>query len=289
MEFVHAHKILMNTQSGFRPGHSCETSLNLVLATWKEELDTGNSVIGVFLDFKRAFETIDRTTLLEKLKNIGMGQTAVKWIEDYLRNRRQQTEYNGQTSPELHNPYGVPQGSVLGPLLFILYINDIHTSVQHCKLNLFADETLLAITAKNIPDAVDKLNQDLETLSQWLQLNKLKLNIQKTKYMILGKHNVNTQYDIHIHGESLERVSVFKYLGVTIDDKLKFHEHVKILVSKMSSKIGVLYRASKKLTRSAKLTVYKSMLKPNFEYCSTILFLCSKTDITNCKFNKTKS
>lgn len=290
MSFINTHHVLIDTQSGFRQNHSCETALNLVLATWKEDIDRGHTIISVFLDFKRAFETIDRVTLLNKLRCIGFSSSAVQWFESYLTGRRQRTEFHGQTSPEIENPYGVPQGSVLGPLLFILYINDIHTAINHCKLHLFADDTLLTISSKNITDAIAKINIDLQRLSHWLQINKLKLNINKTKYMIFGKSNVHaqTKHIIHINGEYIDRVNNFKYLGIVIDDKLKFHTHVQHIIKQIAKKIGILYRASKQLTTQARVTVYSSMLKPHFQYCSTILFLCTNCDIDKLQIQQNK-
>lgn len=289
LEYINTNDVLIATQSGFRSNHSCETSLNLVLATWKEDIDNGNSIIAVFLDFKRAFETIDRYILLHKLANIGIGPNAIKWFKDYLTDRMQATEFNGKTSKSIVNPYGVPQGSVLGPLLFILYINDIHKSIKHCKLNLFADDTLLTIASKNIEDATQKLNQDLCSLSKWLEQNKLKLNVSKTKYMFIGKKTVNrTTPVIHINSEYIEIVNSFKYLGIIIDNKLNFHEHIQHIIKQIAKKIGVLYRASKQLTKHAIQTIYNTIIKPHFQYCSTILFLCTNTDIRKLQVQQNK-
>lgn len=287
--YINNNNILLDTQSGFRTNHSCETALNIVLATWKDELNKGNVIVAVFLDFKRAFETVDRSILLVKLTRIGVDQHVLKWFDNYLSERYQTTNFNGKTSPKIVNPYGVPQGSVLGPLLFIVYINDINTAIKHCNINLFADDALLTISTKNLEDAVTKINEDLHTLSLWLAHNKLKLNTSKTKYMTIGKKTTsNTEHIIHINNEGIERVHSFKYLGIIIDTKLTFHEHVQHIVKQTAKKIGVLYRASKNLTTSAKITIYNTIIRPHFQYCSTILFLCTKSDIHKLQIQQNK-
>lgn len=161
-------------------------------------------------------------------------------------------------------------------------MNDIHTSIKHCNINLFADDTLLSISSRNINEAVQKLNIDLQSLSLWLKQNKLKLNITKTKYMIIGrKHcaNINIDQTIQIDTESIERVTNFKYLGIVIDDQLRFNTHIQHIVKQTAKKIGILYRANRQLTTRAKFYVYSSIIKPHFLYCPTILFLCKPCDI----------
>lgn len=290
MKYVNENEILLKTQSGFRANHSCETSLNLVLTTWKESIDRGDIVVAVFLDFKRAFETIDRNMLLKKLEHIGISKSTVHWFANYLNDRYQQTTFNGQTSCAIPNPYGVPQGSVLGPLLFILYINDIDTAIQYCKINLFADDTLLTFCSNNYKEAIDKINLDLSSLYKWLNQNLLKLNINKTKYMVIGKTIVNnTNLNVNIDNTTIERVTHFKYLGIIIDDKLKFNDHILYITKNTSRKIGALYRAGNKLTNHAKITMYNTMIRPHFMYCSTILFLCRNSDIDKLQVQQNKA
>lgn len=279
IKYLNETNCIVDVQSGFRKGHSCETSLNVILASWKDEIDRGNTIIAVFLDFKRAFETICRKRLLAKLKCIGFEDSALKWVENYLTDRYQQTNFNGATSTAYVNPHGVPQGSVLGPLLFIIYINDIVSAVTHCKINLFADDTLLSISSKKIPSAVNKVNSDLSNLLIWLNSNKLKLNVDKTKYMYIStRTNIDKNHIIHINGEKIDSVTQFKYLGVILDEKLCFKNHIDEIVKKMSKNISIMYRANNRLTAKAKITVYNSLFLPYINYCSTILYLCNKTD-----------
>jgi len=209
-----SNKIIINEQFGFRKNHSCETALNMIQMDWKNDIDNGNVVIAVFLDLKRAFETVDRKRLLRKLRKYGINGVELKWFESYLSERTQCTKFGGVTSAKIPTRLGVPQGSKLASELFLLYVNDIIKSVVHSKLALFADDTLVYISGKNVQEVVDKLNEDLSRVNSWLNVNKLKLNVHKTKYMILnnGKNSDLDNVCVTIDGSEIERVNEFKYL-----------------------------------------------------------------------------
>lgn len=279
-EFLESNNTLSYNQSGFRNKHSCETALNLVLANWKSELDLNKSVVGVFLDYKRAFETIDRNRLLMKLEKYGIRGVEKKWFESYLTSRSQTTVFGGGESTEILNNLGVPQGSVLGPILFVLYINDLVLNVKYCSLNLFADDTLVSVSDDNVINAVNKMNMDLDVIAKWLQLNKLKLNIPKTKFIVISnKNQENKTVKIKIEDLQLEQVSQIKYLGVIIDNKLSFRNNVDFIIKKVAKKISFLGRISSKLSTQARILVYKSIIAPHFDYCASILFLCHDGDL----------
>ncbi len=148
MEYIEKNHLLTKRQSGYRKMHSCETALNLVIVNWKEAKDNNESILCVFLDLKRAFETIDRQKLIQKLKKFGINNCALKWFESYLDGRKQVTKVNGQISRPRDNRIGIPQGSIIGAILFIIYINDMPEVLSEVAINLFADDTLLYITGK---------------------------------------------------------------------------------------------------------------------------------------------
>ncbi|XP_055842692.1 uncharacterized protein LOC129909640 [Episyrphus balteatus] len=198
------NNLLIQEQSGFRSGHSCETAINCVVWNWKRKIDCGHSIVAVFLDLKRAFETIDRQILLSKLRLYGVCHREWKWFESYLTNRSQRTSVNGVTSDAKVNNLGVPQGSVLG------------------VMKLFADDSLIYICGKNGEDMCEKLNDDLKRIDVWLKMNKLKVNVTKTKYMKFG---MNEDIDVKMDSESLICVESIKYLGCVIDRKLNLKEH----------------------------------------------------------------
>lgn len=184
-DFIEENNILSDVQSGFRKQHSCETAINLVLLNWKNLLEKEKSIVCVFLDLKRAIETIDRKILVEKLTRIGIDGVEKKWFESYLKNRVQRTKIDSTISSPLENDIGVPQGSIMGAFLFVLYINDIEAVIRHSEINLFADDAVIYIAADDITTAVELINNDLNSVAKYFKLNKLKLNINKSKSMLI--------------------------------------------------------------------------------------------------------
>lgn len=276
--FLEANDIIVDLQSGFRAKHSCETSINLILQIWKSELEQNKKVVAVFLDLARAFETLDQDLLLKKLFLYGIRGVEYKWFESYLSKRTQVTKFKNVISSPLATDIGVPQGTVLGPILFILYINDINDSVNESKLNCFADDTSISYAHKNASTAVDMVNHDLENISDWLKFNKLKLNITKTKYMIISSKSIICDNEIRIDNEVIERVNIFKYLGIIIDYQLKFKQNAEYVAKKMARKVNILARLNKQLFFWSKISIYTTTILPHIDYCSSILFLLTKED-----------
>ena len=279
MHYLNCNNLLIPEQSGYREGHSCESALNLVLAKWKEKIEAKETIFAVFLDLKRAFETISRPLLLQTLKRFGIVGTAYKWFESYLYERTQKTRFDNFDSDSIANTLGVPQGSVLGPILFIIYINDLKRVLRFCDINLFADDTVLFIAAKNPDEAVAHLNEDLHYLANWLKFKQLKLNVSKTKYLIISSANFRSPVNIEIDGETIERVNELKYLGVIIDDKLTFKSHIDNVIKKMAKKYGILCRLKNELTVGSKIQLYKSIISPHIDFCPSILFLANSTQM----------
>jgi exonuclease III len=280
LTYLKNNNLLIQEQSGYREGHSCETALNLVLAKWKENVERKDTIVAVFLDLKRAFETISRPLLLKTIKRFGFSGSAYRWFESYLSDRTQRTAFNDFVSSPVENSLGVPQGSVLGPVLFILYINDLRRVLRFCDINLFADDTVLFIAAKNLGDAVSHLNTDLRSLSRWLKYKQLKLNISKTKFMVISRNRVSEDVSVKIDDETIDRVREIKYLGVIIDDRLKFDSHIDNVIKKIAKKYGILCRLKDDLTIASKIQLYKSIISPHLEFCPSILFLANETQIS---------
>lgn len=193
MEFIESNNLLHKNQSAFRKIHSCETTINLLIQDLNESYDKDEHAIVVFIDLKRAFETIDRELLKKKLKTYGIKNRELKWFMSYLSNRKQRTKFRDEISDQIDVPIGVPQGTQLSVILFILYINDITQIPKHSKTILFADDTAMKISCKPIDQAMEQMNSDLNEISNWLNRNKLKLNINKTKWMLLSKENSNPE------------------------------------------------------------------------------------------------
>lgn len=281
--YIIQNNIIAYEQSGFRKNYSCETALNRVLNDWKKQADLGKLLICIFLDLKRAFETIDRAKLIAKLENIGIKDNERKWFESYLSNRSQKTKINDTYSDELNNNMGVPQGTVLASLLFSIYMNDICDIIEkelNLSINLRADDTEIHISTDDLNIEISKMQQILDIIQDYFKRNKLKINASKTKYMIVkSKYKFIDMRNIvlKIGDENIECVHDIKYLGVIIDDQLKFDKHTDNICKKASSKAGLLNRIKHKLKLENRICIYKTIVAPHFEYCSTILFLLNES------------
>ena len=194
------------------------------------------------------------------------------------------TKLNGEVSSEISVSNGVPPGSTLGPLLFLLYINDINTTVRACTIHLFADDTLLYFYSKDLKHLISTINRDLKILHDYFNINILKLNTKKTKFMLIA--NAKFQQEFHINNlnlkignELIERVDQIKYLGFIIDSYLNFKEHIIFIVDKITKNINFMSRLSASLTQWSKLTVFNTLVLPHFIFSSSILYLANKNDI----------
>lgn len=221
-EFVTKNGILKSHQSGFRGSHSCESAINDVLCELKEALNESKSVIAIFLDLQRAFETVDPEILVEKLAALGVDGTALAWFACYLIGRKQRVKMGETMSNELSIDFGVPQGSILGPLLFVLYVNDIGNGLKQSQIKMFADDTLVYVISDNIVDSCNELNEDLEVLLNDLCQHKLKLNVSETKAILISnKKSVDVSaLNLKINDEDVLFVDQVKYLGIVIDNKI---------------------------------------------------------------------
>ncbi|XP_055388140.1 uncharacterized protein LOC129616511 [Condylostylus longicornis] len=272
--FLERNEILCKEQSGFRKAHSTETSLTWVLNEWRKETDSGKMIVAVFLDLKRAFETISREILISKLKSYGIRNKELSWFSSYLSSRSQRTKLKDVYSDARFLDLGVPQGTILGVVLFLLYINDIQNVLIHSKVCLFADDTLTYIVGKNADIIEQQINSDMGNLHKWLCRNKLMLNTSKTKVMCVNGGNRNIA--VKVDNVEIESVQSIKYLGVFVDNKLKFDEHTDYIRGKISKKIGFLARIRKSVSEKCAVMLYNSLILPHIDYCSSILFICSE-------------
>ena len=212
-DYLNTNHLLTDKQYGFRSKHSTVTALASFADDVLRNMERGNLCEAVFLDMSKAFDTVDHSILLAKLSFLGLTPNAVQWFQSYLSHRKQHTSYGKEISGPLPVTYGVPQGSILGPLLFLVYINDLPTAVNHCSVSLYADDTVLYCYASNIKDLENALNEDLSRTALWLHRNKLTLNIEKTKSMLIGsdcKLRADTAISISVFDKEVEGVGHFK-------------------------------------------------------------------------------
>ena len=230
-------------QWGFQPKKSTTAALLDVYNTWAMEVDKGKEICAIFFDLKKAFDSVPHRSLIEKLKSIGLNPYILRWVIFYLSNRSQYVVLNGERSPTSDVISGVPQGSVLGPLLFLVYIND---AVQEpltigSVVNLYADDTLLYRAISSPLDYVN-LQSDINTFACWVNKNDLTLNAGKCKYMVISKRRSQAVpfQSMMLYSQPMDRVSSYKYLGVTICDELSWSLHIDKVTSKARQLIGML-------------------------------------------------
>ena len=240
--FLQEMLTLYKNQFGFRPDHSTYMALILCIDKIISALENGDCVFGVFLDFSKAFDTIDHCILLKKLECYGIRGTALKWFESYLSNRYQYVYINGVSSTRQKIVCGVPQGSILGPLLFLIYVNDLANIVQELFKLMYADDSNLFLQGSDLPLMERTFNHGLAQISKWLKLNKLVLNIDKTYSILFRRRKQLLNYEpcIKIDDRPISRVSDTKFLGVYIDEHLIWKKHIQYIGNKIAKGIGIL-------------------------------------------------
>ena len=265
LSFLTRCGILYNSQYGFRPNCSTIDAITEFTANVIPALDNNNKCLSVFLDLSKAFDTINHDILLMKLKRYGIRGVALKWFRSYLNQRMQYVSFKGVHSKTGKVEYGVPQGSVLGPLLFILYSNDIPLSLTHSKAILFADDTTVFCTGSDLYECI---NSDLDNLGDWFKANQLSVNPSKTKYILFTKRcGVDDQmHNLYIEGTILERVPCTTFLGLYIDEHLSWKQHIDHCKKKMSSGIYAMNMAKHILSINHLRTLYYSLVHPYATY-----------------------
>ena len=245
LNFISDNNILYDHQYGFRKGRSTQQAIITLVDKITKSQDLGDIVITFLIDLKKAFDTINHRILLRKLYSYGIRGSMLKWMESYLTDRSHYVVFDGKVSETCSIECGVPQGSILGPLLFIISVNDIcNVSPMLFKL-LYADETCVLISGSHLNDLIDRLNTELISLNNWFKANKLSLNKKKSFFMIFHRSRIkpNVINRVVIDNHQLTQVNSAKYLGVIIDHKLNWIEHISYVKSKMSKGIGIMYKA----------------------------------------------
>ena len=225
----------------------------------------------VLLDLQKAFDTVDHNILLMKLEAIGLQPMAVNWFKSYLTNRHQCVDIGGTLSNPADITCGVPQGSILGPLLFLIYVNDITASVN-CKLLLYADDSALIVADKSLTVIEHRLSRELESIREWLIDNRLSLHLGKTESILFGskrKLKNNKTIQVQCGNESLTCKSNVKYLGLILDQSLNGEITVDNVVKKSNAKIKFLYRQAKNVSQETKKLLTSALIQCHFDYaCS---------------------
>ena len=260
------NSLLCVKQFGFRPEHSTELAALKLVNSLIAQMDSNNVPVNIYIDLSKAFDTLNHSILLSKLEYYGITGRSYDLLKNYLSNRSQYVEFNGHISNTLPKSTGVPQGSVLGPLLFLIYINDLPLVSHIFDMLMYADDTTLycninqTITAKTI-------NREVIKISQWLGANKLSLNVAKIKFMVFHASKKSVIYpELQINGNNIERVTQFNFLGLILESNLSWNKHINHISLKVSKAIGILYRLKSVYPLSVLLTLYNTLVLPYFNY-----------------------
>ena len=245
-----------------------EYAVNSLINNITKCLENQETGICIFLDFAKAFDTVNHEILLKKLEYYGIRGIAQNWFRSYLSNRMQGTDIGGIQSSLNYIKCGVPQGSVLGPLLFLLYINDIVNSSELFKFTLFADDTSLFYSQKNSNkiDMSQVVNKELEKISHWLGANKLSLNVKKSQLLVFTLSKKKPNINLTINGEALKEVQVAKYLGILIDNKLNWGDQIRSVNLKLSKGIGLLAKIRHYVPKNTLRSLYFTFINPHIDY-----------------------
>ena len=269
LHYLDSNIILNPLQFGFRKKHSTYMPIALILDEVAKSLQNNEITCGIYLDLKKAFDTVSLDILLKKLYFLGIRGDLHQILESYLSDRFQRTKFNNIISNEIKVSMGVPQGSILGPLLFILYINDLCNVSDEAKFYFFADDTAITVKAHNVVDLKHKINELLPKVSNWFNCNRLSLNTSKSMFQVYSKSLIN-DFEINLNGSKIMRHKYVKYLGVVIEENLKFEKHIANISSLISRNIGVMGRAKHFLSSSQLLLLYNSLVLPHLNYCAVV-------------------
>jgi hypothetical protein len=287
LEYFSINKIIYPSQYGFREGHSCEAALHELLSEINSARNKRLITLLLFIDFRKAFDLVSPILLLHKLKLYGFDSFAIALIKNYFTDRSQCVKFDGAVSDFLNILLGIAQGSILGPLLFLIFINDLAYLLDEDNCKMFADDTTTCYTNISLSSLFSNFNLSVVKIQEWCCHNRLDINWDKTKIMFIHiKKKITLPATYKFENFSIEVVSNFKLLGITIDNNMNFLDHVRSLrhaVNKKLYSINTLFF----LPKSVKVQFFKTFIMPHFDYCLSLLIYFSKKAIqslSNCYY-----
>ena len=269
-EYLSSHDFISGSQSAFIKNHSTTTAIHKFISDVLDGINENEITAVCFIDLQKCFDTINHDLLLAILKMYGLIGMTYNWFSNYLNSRKQCVKNNHVLSSFLDIVMGVPQGSILGPILFLLFINDLPNAIVHSHCNLFADDTIVYSQANEMDVTESQLQNDLDNVMKWFHINKLHVNSSKSSCMTLTtKHNVRN-LQITMNDTPIAVQSAFKYLGVNISNKLSWDKHISQVCKRLGYSIQILRKLKGVVPLDDLITVYKTLVQPHIDYCITI-------------------
>ena len=272
LEFLKAEDLIYQNQFGFREKHSTFMPISLLYDQVTSAISKRQTCAAIYLDFSKAFDTVNHQILFQKLEKYGIndhenGICPLSFFKSYFSNRQQIVKYNSTVSPHsAHIPHGVPQGSILGPLIFLLYINDLPSSTVIPKFQIFADDTALIYTSPDLPQLERDIHESLPDIITWLTCNRLTINAKKSNYQLFSTRNSTPDIHININGCSIQRKFTVRYLGILIDENLKWESQIRAVENSVSRNIGIIRRSSHILGSKHLLLLYNALVLSTLTY-----------------------
>ena len=285
VSYLQQHNILSSCQSAYLKNHSTQTSLHHIVDHLLTNIDSGKINVACFLDLSKGFDTLNIDILLLKLQKYGIIGNSLTWFKSYLTDRQQLVRTESNISQIKSVNIGVPQGTVLGPILFLLYVNDLPSIITDALLSMYADDSFLCSSAFSIKEACNKLNSCLIHVSNWFKENRLLINTSKSHFMVIGTQsrikNINETITITLNEKPLDKITSTKLLGMIIDENLNFNQHIDFLIKKTSPKIALLKRLRHILPLESLNKIYHATVQPHFDYSLTVWGNSSKQNLSS--------
>ena len=280
--FLSITNFLSPSQFGFRNGHTTIDAIAKLVADTLLGFDNGRFTVAVLLDVSKAFDSLDHQILLHKLNGAGVYGNAFRWLESYLSNRKQVTIFRDTVSAQAQLCCGVPQGSILGPLLFLVYVNDIPNCISHSSVIQYADDTTVYLSSNTLDDAVSDINSDLANLCDWLKANKLALSTAKTQAILFSKNSLHEAIDVPkvtVNDTTIDYQSTVNLLGLTLDSGLTWKYHIDNVHLKTSRALYALNRMKHQFSSSVLKLIYSGLIHSHLTYGILLWGCAAKRDL----------